>query len=64
MGRSQKPRAWTAGPRQTHSLTHHGNDEGKIAELRKIEEAQLRGLARMLDGLDVERPARGNWGRL
>ncbi|HEX8912437.1 MAG TPA: DUF1552 domain-containing protein, partial [Humisphaera sp.] len=36
---------------QTHALTHHGNDEQKVAELRKIEEAQFRSLARLLDGL-------------
>lgn len=26
---------------ETHGLTHHGNEEKKIAELRKIEEAQM-----------------------
>jgi hypothetical protein len=26
---------------ETHGLTHHGNEPGKIAELRKIEEAQM-----------------------
>lgn len=36
---------------QTHALTHHGNDEAKIAELRKIEEAQFRSLSRLIDGL-------------
>ena len=36
---------------QTHALTHHGNDESKIAELKKIEEAQFRSLAHLLDGL-------------
>ncbi|MBU6302804.1 MAG: DUF1552 domain-containing protein [Verrucomicrobia bacterium] len=36
---------------QTHALTHHGNDEAKMAELRKIEEAQFRSLAGLLDGL-------------
>lgn len=36
---------------QTHALTHHGNDEAKIAELRKIEEAQFRSLSRLLDSL-------------
>ncbi|QOV89567.1 DUF1552 domain-containing protein [Humisphaera borealis] len=36
---------------QTHALTHHGNDEAKIAELKKIEEAQFRSLAHLLDGL-------------
>jgi Protein of unknown function (DUF1552) len=37
---------------QTHALTHHGNDENKIAELKKIEEVQFRCLARLLDGLN------------
>lgn len=36
---------------QTHALTHHGNDDSKIAELKKIEEAQFRSLARLLEGL-------------
>jgi len=40
---------------ETHSLTHHGNEPGKIAELRRIEEAQLRTFAELLQGLrDVE----------
>jgi hypothetical protein len=33
---------------ETHSLTHHGNDESKIVQLRKIEEAQFRSLDRFL----------------
>ena len=33
---------------ETHSLTHHGNDEEKIAQLRRIEEVQFRCLARFL----------------
>lgn len=36
---------------QTHALTHHGNEEEKIEELRKIEEAQFRSLNRLLSGL-------------
>lgn len=36
---------------ETHSLTHHGNDEEKIAQCRKIEEVQFRCLARFLSGL-------------
>jgi len=40
---------------ETHSLTHHGNEPGKIAELRRIEEAQLRTFAELLQALrDVE----------
>ena len=35
----------------THSLTHHGNRPEKLAQLRKIEEAQLLELARLLGGL-------------
>jgi len=44
---------------QTHALTHHGNDESKIAELKKIEEAQFRSLARLLDGLTSVKEANG-----
>jgi hypothetical protein len=36
---------------ETHTLTHHGNDEAKIAELRKIEEVQFRCLAHLIGGL-------------
>jgi hypothetical protein len=36
---------------ETHTLTHHGNDEEKIAQLRKIEEAQFRCLTRCLASL-------------
>jgi uncharacterized protein DUF1552 len=36
---------------ETHTLTHHGNDEAKIAELRKIEEVQFRCLARLIGEL-------------
>ncbi len=35
----------------THPLTHHGNQPDKLAELRLIEEAQLKELANLLDGL-------------
>jgi len=44
---------------QTHALTHHGNDEAKIAELKKIEEAQFRSLARLLDGLTSVKEGNG-----
>jgi hypothetical protein len=37
---------------ETHSLTHHGNEPEKIAELFKIEEAQVAAFAELLDGLD------------
>ena len=33
---------------ETHSLTHHGNEESKIAQCRKIEEVQFRCLNRLL----------------
>jgi hypothetical protein len=33
---------------ETHSLTHHGNEPDKIAELRKIEEAQMKAFADLL----------------
>ena len=36
---------------ETHGLTHHGNEPEKIAELRKIEEAQLSALAYLLQSL-------------
>jgi len=44
---------------QTHALTHHGNDEAKIVELKKIEEAQFRSLSRLLDGLNGVKEAGG-----
>ena len=37
---------------ETHGLTHHGNEPQKIAELRKVEEAQTRTLASMLASLE------------
>lgn len=36
---------------ETHSLTHHGNEPEKIAELRQIEEAQMGALAGLLQAL-------------
>jgi hypothetical protein len=33
---------------ETHGLTHHGNEPDKIAELKKIEEAQLKAFADLL----------------
>ncbi|MEI6712989.1 MAG: DUF1552 domain-containing protein [Verrucomicrobiota bacterium] len=44
---------------QTHALTHHGNDESKIGELKKIEEAQFRSLARLFDGLTSVKEGNG-----
>lgn len=38
---------------ETHSLTHHGNEPEKIAELRRIEEAQVLALNGLLNGLRV-----------
>jgi hypothetical protein len=35
----------------THSLSHHSNEEHKIVELRKVEEAQIRTLGRFLESL-------------
>jgi len=36
---------------ETHGLTHHGNEPEKIAELKKIEEAQMAALAGFLQAL-------------
>ncbi len=38
---------------QIHGLTHHGGNEDKIEQLRKIDEAQFRCLNRFLAGLDT-----------
>ena len=35
----------------THALTHHGNEPEKVAELRKVEEAQMRTFAGFLQSL-------------
>ena len=35
----------------THPLTHHGNQPEKLEQLRRIEAAQFREVARLLDGL-------------
>ncbi len=41
----------------THPLTHHGNQPEKLAQLRRIEEAQFSALARLLDDLsDAKTP--------
>ncbi len=36
---------------EVHGLTHHGNEPEKIAELRRIEEAQMQALGSLLSGL-------------
>jgi hypothetical protein len=36
---------------ETHSMTHHGNRPEVLAELRKVEEAQLKALTHLLGGL-------------
>jgi hypothetical protein len=38
---------------ETHSLTHHGNEPEKIAELSKIEEAQMAAFASLLESLEA-----------
>lgn len=43
----------------THGLSHHGNEEHKIVELRRVEEAQVRALARFLESLRDVREAEG-----
>lgn len=37
---------------ETHGLTHHGNEPEKIAELRKIEEAQMTAFGELLAAFD------------
>lgn len=36
---------------ETHELTHHGGDPGKIAQLKRLEEAQMLAFAGLLAGL-------------
>jgi hypothetical protein len=45
---------------QTHALTHHGNDEKNIAELKLIELAHFRALSRLLGDLRQARDAAGS----
>jgi hypothetical protein len=45
---------------ETHGLTHHGNEPDKIAELRRIEEAQLRVFGEMLAAFRDTRETGGN----
>jgi hypothetical protein len=44
---------------ETHGLTHHGNEPEKIAELRRIEEAQMSAFARLLQLLGETRETGG-----
>ena len=44
---------------ETHGLTHHGNEPEKIAELRQIEEAQLRTFGYLLQRLADTRETGG-----
>ena len=45
---------------ETHGLTHHGNEPDKIAELRKIEEAQLAVFGELLGALGETRETGGS----
>jgi hypothetical protein len=45
---------------ETHGLTHHGNEPDKIAELRRIEEAQLHVFGEMLAAFRDTRETGGN----
>jgi len=49
------PRTIPGVQSNTHELSHHGNREEKLAELRRIEEAQFQQLARFLAGLRAAR---------
>lgn len=44
----------------THELTHHGNREEKLAELRRIEEAQFKQLNGFLNGLRNSKEGNSN----
>lgn len=45
---------------ETHGLTHHGNEPEKIAELRRIEEAQMAVFSEMLTAFRATRETGGN----
>ncbi|VTU02550.1 Secreted protein containing DUF1552 OS=Rhodopirellula europaea SH398 GN=RESH_04023 PE=4 SV=1: HXXSHH [Gemmataceae bacterium] len=45
---------------ETHGLTHHGNDPDKVAELRKIEEAQVTAFGGLLAALGAVKEAGGS----
>jgi hypothetical protein len=51
------PRTIPGVQSNTHELSHHGNREEKVAELRRIEEAQFQQLARLLSELRDTREA-------
>jgi hypothetical protein len=42
-----------------HNLSHHGQDAAKIAQLRLIEEAEMKAFADLLAGLDAQKEAGG-----
>ena len=44
---------------QTHGLTHHGGDEAKLEQLRRVEEAVFRSFNRFLSGMHGVRQAGG-----
>src|SRR5437762_2179654 len=48
---SVTPRQIPGVKTMVHSMTHHGNREEVVAELRKVEEAQFHALAELLTGL-------------
>jgi hypothetical protein len=45
---------------ETHGLTHHGGDPGKLAQLRVIEEILFTSFGRLLDGLSAASEAGGS----
>lgn len=45
---------------ETHGLTHHGGDPGKLAQLRVVEEILFHSFARLLDGLAAAPEAGGS----
>ena len=45
---------------ETHGLTHHGNEPAKIAELRRIEEAQVAAFGELLAAFRGTRETGGN----
>jgi hypothetical protein len=45
---------------ETHGLTHHGNEPEKIAELKKIEEAQVQAFGSLIDAFGKSAEAGGS----
>ena len=45
---------------ETHGLTHHGNEPEKIAELKKIEEAQMQAFGGLIDAFGKSSEAGGS----